>query len=166
MAGVDALAAVSVVDGDGLVLVCRSTGPITLRSGGQRLALIGEIGVVVGSREDGSMFTGEWMRCLAHGDRVRVRGMLRRRDEANGGYRGQSYGYALEAFGGLETVDVAFEGRPKRLPGRQRRRLTSWAEGFWRPSPPEDAPRDALTVTGRPPQLPHVADFAAKARRS
>lgn len=152
------LAAVSVVDAEGLVLVCRSTGPITLRSGGQRLALGGEIGVVVGSREDGSLFDGKWLRCLLDGDVVRVRGMLRRHDQANRGYRGPAESYVMEAFGGLDTIDVAFEGRPKGMRTRDRRALATWAEGFWRPPPSEDTPRDVVTVTGRAPRPAHVAD--------
>ena len=123
------VASISVVDAEGLKLVCRSSGRIRLCCGDQAITLVGEIGVVVGSREDGALWDGRALRLLSAGDEVLARGMLRRHMRAGHiGYRDSAHDYTLEAFGGLATIDIAAHANPQGLPASMTSRLGSWAQ--------------------------------------
>jgi hypothetical protein len=125
------VAAISVIDAGGLLLVGRSAGLIALRCGSESLELVGEIGVVVGSREGEGLWRGEALRLLDGGTAVCARGMLRRRPRPpKSGYRGLAHGYALEAFGGFATIDVACARRPRRFGAALVGDVAAWASPF------------------------------------
>jgi hypothetical protein len=127
--GVPNLVSVSVVDANGLRLICRSAGEVALRCHEQTVEVVGEIGVVVGSREDGTLWDGQAIRSLVDGDSVRARGILRLRPRPpRQGYRGPAQRFALEAFGGMQIVDIASEKRPRGISSRDMRTLEAWAE--------------------------------------
>ena len=94
----------------------------------RELELVGELGVVVGSLEDGSLWDGQVIRMVEDGVPVRARGMLRRtsRPPASG-YRGAARGYALEGFGTHRTLDVACDRRPRRIRAHLVDELGAWA---------------------------------------
>lgn len=125
--GVEALTAVTVVDEAGLRLICRSGGPVVMRCGAMAIEVLGEIGVVVGSREE-HLGGGLELRTLVDGDRVCARGMLRRQvREAQSGYRdGRVHALALAPFGAFPTIDIAFDRRPKGIRRRDERKLSAW----------------------------------------
>ncbi len=161
--GLSDLVSVSVVDDSGLRIICRTAGQVVLRCHEHQVELVGEIGVVVGSREDGSFWDDQAIRSLAHGDRVYARGILRRRSRPpQRGYRGPAQSFALEAFGGLQTIDVAFAKRPRGVASRAMQTLEAWTDGFLKP--PAESQRSRQAYEPHPENVLRLANLARERR--